>query len=621
MAKDTKKDLCRALVSSVIMFLAMIWSVVFWRNPVYAAELENVIKVPIKVAENYSMANELLVAMNSEREILGRQPLVMDQQLMESALVRAAEVNVLNSHWRPNGTRSIAGMGIEAVYENINSYAVSASSICSGWMGSSSGHRQAIMDPACQSVGIGIVNHAAVAEFSYAVAEPVSRTGTAKRERTIEFRSDLCQFVLENTLEYGSKEKLMLVSTIENQGIPTEIDLTQFTLTSNLPEIVTVLPNGEVRGKKVGTTQIEIRNNSQSSFQKELTVVVKPLDISIQGNIECSYQKNHTYSGQPIMPEVTVKDKYGVVLQAGRDFAIEYQDNGKVGTAYIKVTGKENYSGIRYLPFTIQQNTVVEGANNNMAQPETEEKKQETEFLANFTYIHPKVELERESYIYDGMAKTPTVVVSVKGEKLQQGQDYQVRYANNVQPGEAIVIIQGINRCSGEYWITFYIEKVAQKKETEAVTEEKKEVSGTASTIVNNAETSNKQQSGLSTITNNISRETEKQKTTEAVVKKYTKKITVKQLKIQKIKRSRKKQLTVYWKKDKTVSGYQVQIAINKKMTKGRKLVKVSKKKTSCTIKKLKSKRTYYVRVRAYKNVKGTVVYGKWSITKRIKVK
>lgn len=280
-----------------------------------------------------------------------------------------------------------------------------------------------------------------------------------------------------------------------------------------------------------------------------------------------------------------------------------------------------NYNGTRYLPFTIQQNTVVEGANNNLTQPETEEKKQETEFLANFTYILPNVELERKSYIYDGTAKTPAVVVSVKGEKLQQGQDYLVQYENNVQPGEAIVIIQGINRCSGEYRITFYIEKVSQKKETEAVTEEKKEETGTASTIENKTETSGKQEGGICGNTNSINKEPEKQKITEAVVKKNTKKTTVKQLRIQKIKRSRKKQLTVYWKKDKTVSGYQVQIAANKKMTKERKLIKVSKKKTSCMIKKLKSKRMYYVRVRAYKKVKGNVVYGKWSQTKKIKVK
>lgn len=56
-------------------------------------------------------------------------------------------------------------------------------------------------------------------------------------------------------------------------------------------------------------------------------------------------------------------------------------------------------------------------------------------------------------------------------------------------------------------------------------------------------------------------------------------------------------------------------------MTKARKLIKVSKKKTSCTIKKLKSKKTYYVRVRAYKNVKGKIIYGKWSQIKKMKVK
>lgn len=619
MAKVKRKNLCREISGWVVACLVMILSLAFLRCPVHAAE--NIFEVPIEVTEKYDMANELLIEMNNEREALGLKPLTMDQQLLEAALVRAAEVTALNSHWRPNGTRSTSTMNVEAVYENINSYAVSAKSICAGWMGSSSGHRQAIMDPACKSVGIGIVDHAAVAEFSYETAEPVSRTGTTKRERIIEFRFDLCQFVLENALEYGSKEKLMLVSTIENQGIPTAIDLTQFMLTSTFPEVVTVLSNGEVYGENAGTTQITFNNKKQSSFQKELTIVVKPLDISIQGNAEFAYHKTYTYSGQPVMPEVTVKDKYGTVLQEEKDFAVEYQENKKVGTAYIKVTGKGNYSGTRYLPFTIKQNTVVEDMNETQMQPETEAKKQETEFLANFTYIHPKVELARESYIYDGMAKTPAVTVSVKGENLQQGQDYLVQYENNVQPGEAMVIIQGINRCSGEYRITFYIEKVSQKKETEAVTEEKKEAAGTGSIVVDKAETSNKQESVVSATANNKSKETEKQKTTENTVKKNTKEITVKQLKIQKITRNRKKQLTVYWKKDKTVSGYQVQIAANKKMTKARKMIKVSKKKTSCTIKKLKSKRTYYVRVRAYKKVKGKVVYGKWSQIKKIKVK
>ena len=69
------------------------------------------------------------------------------------------------------------------------------------------------------------------------------------------------------------------------------------------------------------------------------------------------------------------------------------------------------------------------------------------------------------------------------------------------------------------------------------------------------------------------------------------------------------------------MSGYQVQIATNKKMPKGKKTVKVSKDKTSCTIKKLKSKRTYYVRIRSYKKVDGKIYYSKWSAVKKVKVK
>ena len=44
-------------------------------------------------------------------------------------------------------------------------------------------------------------------------------------------------------------------------------------------------------------------------------------------------------------------------------------------------------------------------------------------------------------------------------------------------------------------------------------------------------------------------------------------------------------------------------------------------KKTSVVIKKLKKKKTYYVRVRAYKVVGGRNIYGKWSAVKKIKIR
>lgn len=81
------------------------------------------------------------------------------------------------------------------------------------------------------------------------------------------------------------------------------------------------------------------------------------------------------------------------------------------------------------------------------------------------------------------------------------------------------------------------------------------------------------------------------------------------------------KQFRVVWKKQTTqMSGYQIQYATNKKF-KSSKKISSSKTATSKTIKKLKSKKTYYVRVRTYKSIGGIKYYSKWSNTMKIKTK
>ncbi len=90
-----------------------------------------------------------------------------------------------------------------------------------------------------------------------------------------------------------------------------------------------------------------------------------------------------------------------------------------------------------------------------------------------------------------------------------------------------------------------------------------------------------------------------------------------------------KKSFKVAWKKISAVSGYQVQYSTSKKFTKKTtktKTVKGNKsKKPSLTVKNLKAKKTYYVRVRTYKTVKvngkSTKVYSSWSKVKSVKTK
>ena len=96
-------------------------------------------------------------------------------------------------------------------------------------------------------------------------------------------------------------------------------------------------------------------------------------------------------------------------------------------------------------------------------------------------------------------------------------------------------------------------------------------------------------------------------------------------VKIQKPKAA-KKSFTAKWKKLKkkqlkAVKGIEIEYSLNKKFTKSVKFKTVGKKKTKIKIKKLKSKKTYYVRMHTYKVVKGVKYVSPWSAVKKVKVK
>ena len=83
-----------------------------------------------------------------------------------------------------------------------------------------------------------------------------------------------------------------------------------------------------------------------------------------------------------------------------------------------------------------------------------------------------------------------------------------------------------------------------------------------------------------------------------------------------------KKQFKATWKKQKTeTTGYQIQYSTNKNF-KSSKTSKIKKNKTtSSTVKKLKAKKKYYVRIRTYKTVNGKTYYSGWSKVKKVTTK
>ena len=98
-------------------------------------------------------------------------------------------------------------------------------------------------------------------------------------------------------------------------------------------------------------------------------------------------------------------------------------------------------------------------------------------------------------------------------------------------------------------------------------------------------------------------------------------KITPKKTFIKKLS-SGKKKIKVKWGNVTNSSGYQIVVATNKGFSKNKKEIYVkSKSSDSKTITKLKAKKTYYVRFRAYKTVKVKKIYGPYTKTVKVKTK
>ncbi len=91
---------------------------------------------------------------------------------------------------------------------------------------------------------------------------------------------------------------------------------------------------------------------------------------------------------------------------------------------------------------------------------------------------------------------------------------------------------------------------------------------------------------------------------------------------VTKVTSSKSKQITVNWKKVSGATDYEVQYSTAKNFKKKSKTVNIKKQSTvKTTLKKLTKGKKYYIRVRAYKTVGKTKIYGSWSSVKNVKAK
>ena len=95
----------------------------------------------------------------------------------------------------------------------------------------------------------------------------------------------------------------------------------------------------------------------------------------------------------------------------------------------------------------------------------------------------------------------------------------------------------------------------------------------------------------------------------------------LKTTKLSSAKSTKRKTFTTTWKKTGGNSGWQVQYSTNKKFRSGVRTVNLKSSNTRLTVRKLKSRKNYYVRIRSYKKVGKQTWYSRWSSVKSVRIR
>ncbi len=257
-----------------------------------------------------------------------------------------------------------------------------------------------------------------------------------------------------------------------------------------------------------------------------------------------------------------------------------------------------------------------------------------------------EVKLSQKEYIYDGKEKTPKVTVKTsEGKTLKEGKHYTVTYPEKRSSvGNYKVTVEFKGNYSGKKKLTFKIRvgttsSLTAKSYVNTVKLSWKSVKGSTgySIYVYNAETM-KYEKYADTKKTSIKIKSLKSGTKHKFrVKAYTvagdktyyseayKSVSAytkpAEAKISKLSSKKKGTVTLKWKNNRDADGYRIVYADNSDFKFPVRITVDDGDTVSKTIKKLKSGKKYYFKVRAYIYVNGEKVYGAYSATKKITVK
>ena len=330
-------------------------------------------------------------------------------------------------------------------------------------------------------------------------------------------------------------------------------------------------------------------------------------------------EQKYTYDGTEKTPEMVIMDG-NYTLQKNTDYTVKCSNNTNAGNAELEITGAGNYSGTYKAGFLIEQTepslkfdkktiTVKYGTKPFLCVLS----EKTTDGTITYSSSNPKVAAVDPS----------TGKVTIKGGGTAAIMAYAAK---------------GTNYTSGS---TFCTIKVTKRSNTIKASNIRRTWYAKARKISINAKASGKAQLKYSSSSKSVKVDKQGRITIAAKFtgsaritirssatagyNAATKSITVTvnpagtTLTTAKNLSGRKAQIT--WKKNRYVTGYEIQYSVNKNFRSGSKKTVSGVSKTKYTLTKLQKNKTYYVRIRTYKKSGTKKYYSSWSKVKAVRIR
>ena len=330
-------------------------------------------------------------------------------------------------------------------------------------------------------------------------------------------------------------------------------------------------------------------------------------------------EQKYTYDGTEKTPEMVIMDG-NYTLQKNTDYTVKCSNNTNAGNAELEITGAGNYSGTYKAGFLIEQTapslkfdkktiTVKYGTKPFLCVLS----EKTTDGTITYSSSNPKVAVVDPTtgkVTIKGGGTAAIMAYAAKGTNYTSGSTFctikvtkrsnTIKASNIRRTWYAKARKISINaKASGKAQLKYSSSSKAVKVDKQGRITIAAKFTGSARITIRSSATA-----GYNAATKSITVTVDPAGTTLTTAKNLS---------------GRKAQIT--WKKNRYVTGYEIQYSVNKNFRSGSKKTVSGVSKTKYTLTKLQKNKTYYVRIRTYKKSGTKKYYSSWSKVKAVRIR